>query len=116
MNENVLSGFLGNEAQAFLIVPPFNFAFSHNYLLNALTHRSTSPGPPDRHLGARRFVPSTTTARLSELPDVSQVVLTRALCGPDRAPRGFSFGRLPVPMALALALFLTPQPPPTELP
>jgi hypothetical protein len=75
MNEDVLSRLLGNETQAFLVVPPFNFAFSHNYLLNAFDSPEHLTGhTPDRHLGARRFVPSDAVARLSEAVEVSQVV------------------------------------------
>ena len=36
MHEDILSRLLGNKTQAFLIVPPFNFAFSHSYLLKCL--------------------------------------------------------------------------------
>jgi hypothetical protein len=49
MNKYILARFLGDETQALFVVPPFNFAFSHNYLLNPFegrrTHKTT-----DTHL------------------------------------------------------------------
>jgi hypothetical protein len=35
MDKYVLARILRNKTQALFVVPPFDFAFSHNYLLNA---------------------------------------------------------------------------------
>ena len=48
MDKYILANFLSNETQALFVVPPFDFAFSHNYLLNAL--RARNQKTTDTHL------------------------------------------------------------------
>jgi hypothetical protein len=50
MDKYILANFLSNETQALFVVPPFDFAFSHNYLLNALRARNQKNNghTPDR--------------------------------------------------------------------
>jgi hypothetical protein len=47
MDKNILARLLSDETQALFIVPPFNFAFSHIYLLNAL--RRSQQNRADTH-------------------------------------------------------------------
>src|SRR5690242_7716184 len=67
MDKHILAHFLSNEPEALFIVPPFDFAFSHNYLLN-VTEGVRTKKQTDTHLTWVRARLTTGTAYASEWP------------------------------------------------